>query len=54
MAGFVFGWVMAFTYTENQDLKKILIFISSFGMVHAPAAFVLQLKHWRGNESDKD
>lgn len=54
VVGFAFGWVMAFTYTENQGLEKILIFINAFGMVHVPAAFILQLKRWRGGESDKD
>ncbi|SER71936.1 hypothetical protein SAMN05421690_10595 [Nitrosomonas sp. Nm51] len=54
VAGLAFGWVMAFVYTENQGLEQALIFISSFGVVHVPAAFILQLKHWRGNESDED
>ncbi|SDW50364.1 MULTISPECIES: hypothetical protein [Nitrosomonas] len=52
--GLAFGWAMAFVYTESQGLEQALIFISSFGMAHVPAAFVLQLKHWRGGESDKD
>jgi hypothetical protein len=52
--GIAFGWVMAFVYTENQGLEQALIFITSFGMAHVPAAFILQLKHWRGGESDKD
>lgn len=52
--GIAFGWVMAFVYTKSQGLEQILIFISSFGIAHVPAAFVLQLKHLRGGESDKD
>jgi hypothetical protein len=52
--GLAFGWVMAFVYTESQGLEQVLIFISSFGIAHVPAAFILQLKHWRGGESDKD
>ncbi len=43
-----FGWVMAFVYTASQGLTQVLIFLSAFGIVHLPAACVLQLKHWRG------
>lgn len=46
--GLAFGWVMAFVYTESQGLAQWLTFISAFGLVHLPAACVLQLKHWRG------
>jgi len=54
VVGLAFGWVMASVYTENQGLEKVLIFTISFGMAHVPAAFILQLKHWRGSESDQD
>jgi hypothetical protein len=54
MVGLAFGWVMASVYAENQGLEKALIFTISFGMAHVPAAFILQLKHWRGSESDQD
>lgn len=46
--GAVFGWVMAVYYTDSRGLAQVLIFISAFGLVHLPAACVLQLKHWRG------
>tara|TARA_R100001039_G_scaffold29928_1_gene21598 strand:+ start:450 stop:698 length:249 start_codon:yes stop_codon:yes gene_type:complete len=46
--GGAFAWVMAFVYTGAQGLAQVLIFISAFGLVHVPAACVLQLKHWRG------
>lgn len=52
--GFAFGWVMAFLYTESQGLDQVLTFIFSFGLVHMPAAVILQLKHWRGGVSEKD
>ena len=52
--GLAFGWVMAFVYAESQGLEQALTFISAFGMAHVPAAFILQLKHWRGGESDQD
>lgn len=46
--GAAFAWVMTFVYSESQGLTQALIFISAFGLVHLPAAWVLQLKHWRG------
>lgn len=46
--GGAFAWVMTFVYTDAQGLPQVLIFISAFGLVHLPAACVLQLKHWRG------
>jgi hypothetical protein len=52
--GLAFGWVMAFLYTESQGLEQVLIFVGSFGLVHVPAAFILQLKRWRGSESGAD
>ena len=54
VVGLAFGWVMASVYAENQGLEKVLIFIISFGMAHVPAAFILQLKHWRGSGFDQD
>jgi hypothetical protein len=54
VVGIAFSWVMAFLYTESQGVEQALIFIGSFGLVHVPAAFILQLKHWRGSESDAD
>lgn len=46
--GAAFGWVMAFVYTDSHGLAQVLVFVSAFGLVHLPAACVLQLKHWRG------
>lgn len=48
LTGAAFGWVMAFVYTSARGLEQLLVFISAFGLVHLPAACVLQLKHWRG------
>ena len=50
--GLAFGWAMAFVYTQSQGLARLLVFLSSFGLVHVPAAFILQLKHWQRSESD--
>lgn len=46
--GAAFAWVMTFVYGESQGLEQLLVFVSAFGLVHLPAACVLQLKHWRG------
>ena len=47
-----FGWVMATVYTQGQGLNQLLIFISSLGLAHVPAAFILQLKHWQHRSGD--
>ena len=52
--GLLFGWVMAFIYTPSQGTTQLLVFLSSFGLVHVPAAFILQLKHWQRRESETD
>lgn len=49
--GLAFGWVMAAVYTEAVGLEQILVFVSAAAVVHVPAAFVLQFKHWRGRDS---
>ena len=50
--GFAFGWVMAFVYTESTGIQQSLIFLSSFGVVHIPAAVILQLKQLRHRDRD--
>jgi hypothetical protein len=45
ITGAAFGWVMAFVYAEASGLETALIFLSSLGLVHVPAAFILQIKH---------
>lgn len=45
--GLAFGWVVAFVYTESSGLQQALVFLSSFGVVHIPAAFILKLKQIR-------
>lgn len=45
ITGAAFGWVMAFVYTRASNLETALIFLSAFGLVHVPAAFILQIKH---------
>lgn len=43
-----FGLSMGRAYAEQGGWAQVLIFISSFGLVHVPAAFILQMKHMRG------
>ena len=50
--GLAFGWAMAYVYAEASGLQQLLIFISSVGLVHVPAAVILQLKHWQHSETD--
>lgn len=52
IVGLTFAWVMAFVYTESVGLQKWLIFLSSFGVVHIPAAVILQLKQIRHRGKD--
>lgn len=49
--GLLFGWVMAVAYTDTDGPEQILVFLSAAAVVHVPAAFVLQFKHWRGRDS---
>jgi hypothetical protein len=46
--GAAFGAVVAFIYTQAQGLDQVLIFLSAVGLVHVPAAVIMQLKHLRG------
>ena len=49
--GLAFGWVMVTAYTdETSGLARVLVFVSAAALVHLPAAFVLQFKHWRGRD----
>ncbi len=50
LAGVGFGGVMAFVYVPTTGLAPLLVFLSAFGLVHVPAACILQLKHWHGRE----
>jgi drug/metabolite transporter superfamily protein YnfA len=47
ITGAAFGWVMAFVYPRASNLETALIFLSAFGLVHVPAAFIMQLKHMK-------
>lgn len=49
--GLAFGWVMVTTYTETTGVARLLVFLSATSLVHLPAAFVLQFKHWRGRDT---
>jgi hypothetical protein len=57
VTGLAFGWVVAFvytadTYTQDNALLKLLVFLSAFGVVHVPAAVILQLKRVRHKDRD--
>lgn len=45
--GVVLGIVVAFVYTSASGMERLLIFFNSLGVVHVPAAVILQLKHLR-------
>ena len=47
LIGLAFGYVMAFQYTDGTGLPRVLTFLSSFGVVHIPAAFILFIKNVR-------
>lgn len=51
LIGIAFGYVTAFQYTESAGLQQALIFLSSFGVVHIPAAFILFLKNIRRRQA---
>lgn len=48
--GVGFGLVMAAIYLPTTGVGPVLVFLSSFGLVHVPAACILQLKHWHGRD----
>jgi len=52
--GAAFGWVMAFSFTQGSNLETVLIFLSAFGLVHVPAAFILQIKHLKRVDDQGD
>jgi len=45
--GLAFGFVLAQYYLETEGLAWLLVFLSGFGLVHVPAAFILFLKRRR-------
>jgi L-aminopeptidase/D-esterase-like protein len=51
--GIGFGLSMARAYVEQAGIAQVLVFISSFGVVHVPAAFILQMKHIRGLDTGR-
>jgi drug/metabolite transporter (DMT)-like permease len=46
--GAAFGYVAATHYAEPGGPLSLLAFLSGFGLVHVPAAFILLIKHERG------
>lgn len=52
LIGLGFGYVMAFQYTRSEGLQQVLTFLSSFGVVHIPAAFILLIKNIRHRQAD--
>ena len=49
VAGGGFGYVTANYYVQAEGLRALLAFLSGFGLVHVPAAFILLLKRKRGD-----
>lgn len=48
--GVGFGAVMSIVYLPSSGIGPLLVFLSAFGLVHVPAACILQLKHWHGRD----
>lgn len=46
LIGAAFGWVNVQIYAAEPSLQ-ILVFLSAFGVVHVPAAFILFIKRQR-------
>lgn len=49
VAGSGFGYVTAVYYLQAEGLRALLAFLSGFGLVHVPAAFILFFKRIRGD-----
>ena len=49
VAGGGFGYVTTIYYLQAEGLRALLGFLSGFGLVHVPAAFILFLKRMRGD-----
>lgn len=47
--GVLFGWVTMSQYPVSGS-TAMLVFLSAFGIVHVPAAFILFIKRLRGVE----
>lgn len=52
LVGLGFAWVITFIYTNSAGLDRLLVFVISFGVVHIPAAVILQLKQIRHRDYD--
>lgn len=50
VVGASFGGVTATIYLPTTGIGPLLVFLSAFGLVHVPAACILQLKHWHGRD----
>ena len=52
--GLAFAWVITFVYTAGaySGFQQMLVFLSAFGVVHIPAAVILQLKRVRHRDRD--
>lgn len=48
--GIAFGWVMARLYGVLTELNIVLVFVTSIGIVHVPAAAILFVKSWSVDE----
>jgi hypothetical protein len=48
VVGIAFGYVAARTVADGQTIPASLVFLTSFGLVHFPAAIILFIKRERG------
>ncbi|WP_404364217.1 hypothetical protein [Marinobacter sp.] len=51
LVGAGFGWAMSQVYIETGGLAGAWVFLTSFGVVHLPAAIILWLKKQRNGHS---
>ncbi len=47
LLGIGFGWAVTTTYVPVEGVQQVWAFLSSFGVVHVPAAFILFIKRQR-------
>lgn len=50
LVGAGFGWAMSQVYVDAQGLAAAWVFLTSFGVVHLPAAIILWLKKQRDSQ----
>ena len=53
VVGISFGWAMSQVYVDSHGLAAAWVFLTSFGMVHLPAAIILWLKKQRSRQTQE-